>query len=822
METDVLNQINIEDEMRQSYLDYAMSVIVGRALPDVRDGLKPVQRRIVYAMHLEGMSSNKKYSKCAGVGSRSVLGKFHPHGDIPVYDALARLAQPWNLRYPLIDGQGNFGSIDGDPPAAYRYTECRMTAVAERLLSDIDKETVDFEPNFDDTTQEPLPLPAQLPNLLVNGADGIAVGMATHIPPHNLNEIVSACIALLENPDTSIEELMEHVPGPDFPTAGIICGRSAIKSAYTTGRGVLQIRARAEIEHVKTKSREVEAIIVTELPYQVNKARLIEKIAVLVNEKRIDGISRLRDESDRTGMRIVMELRKDAVSQVVLNQLYKLTPMQTSFGVINLAIVEGRPVICNLKELIVHFLNHRRDVIVRRTRFELRKAEQRMHILEGFRIALLNLDEVIKLIRGSQTPSDAKEGLMQRFELSAIQAQAILDLRLQKLTGMERLAVEKEHEELSAEIERLRAIIADTKKVDAIITTELTEVRESFGDERRTEITDEGVEIDVEDLIHDEEMVVTISHKGYVKRTSTSRYRSQKRGGKGVTGASSKDDDFTEHLFVASTKSSLLCFTSRGRVYWLKVYQLPETSRTARGRALVNLLHLKPEESITAILPVREFRDDRFIFFATRNGYVKRANLMDFSRSRRGGVQAAGLADGDALLGVGLTIGSDDIVLATSKGMAIRFSEDSIRVMGRTARGVRGIRLTEGDKVVGVTVVRTGELQEGSTAVSQDGQLLTICENGYGKRTRLSDYRQQGRGGKGVIDIKADDRNGPVVGVSAVTDDCGAMFITSAGKIVRINVDNVSVIGRNTRGVRIVTLEPEEKVMALARIADSD
>lgn len=808
--------VNIDSEMRQSYLDYAMSVIVGRALPDVRDGLKPVQRRIMYAMLTEGLLSNKKFSKCAGVVGE-VLKKFHPHGDAPVYDALVRLAQSWTLRYPLVDGQGNFGSIDGDPPAAYRYTEARMTAIAERLLQDIDKETVDLTPNFDDSTNEPTVLPCVFPNLLVNGADGIAVGMATHIPPHNLTEVINGCIALIQNPDISVEELMEYIPGPDFPTGAIICGRAPIGAAYRTGRGVVHVRARVEIENLKLKSRQGQAIVISEIPFQVNKSRLIEKIAELSNEKRIDGISQIRDESDRKEMRIVLELKRDAVADVVLNQLYKLTPMQTSFGIINLAIVDGQPLVCGLKDLITYFLNHRRDVIVRRTRFELRKAEERMHILEGFRIALLNLDEVIKLIRASQTPKEAREGLISRFQLSEIQAQAILDLRLQKLTGMERLAVEQEHAELAKEIERLLGILADSGKVDSIITAELKATQEQFGDKRRTEITEQEVEINIEDMIVDEEMVVTISHQGYIKRTSIQNYRAQKRGGKGVTGGSNKDDDFIEHLFVASTLSDLLCITSSGRMYSVKVYQAPETSRTARGRALVNLLNLRQDEKVTAVLSVKEFNDTDQICFCTKRGIVKRATLSSFSNIRKSGIIAASLHDGDELVGVGLSSGRDEIILCTADGMSIRFPEEDARVMGRQARGVRGIRLRDGDYVVSMNVVPVSEEGKPSNA-----QVLTVCENGYGKRTSVDEYRRQKRGGGGVIDIKTEERNGRVVAAAIVSEEDEIMIITTASKIIRSKVKDVRTVGRNTMGVRLVNLEPTETIAALAKVLEED
>ena len=815
--TSVIHTINIEDEMRQSYMDYAMSVIVGRALPDVRDGLKPVQRRVLYAMMREGLTSDKKTSKCAGVVGE-VLKTLHPHGDMSVYDALVRLAQPWCLRYPLVDGQGNFGSVDGDPAAAYRYTECRMSAIAERLLQDIDKETVDFIPNFDDSSVEPVVLPTVFPNLLVNGADGIAVGMATHIPPHNLAEVITATIALIANPQIGLAELLQIIPGPDFPTGGLIYGRAAIISAFTTGKGVLQLRAKTSIEQLKGKSREVEAIVVTEIPFQVNKARLVEKIADLINDKLIEGISKLRDESDKSGMRIVMELKKDATSEVVLNQLFKLTPMQTSFGVINLSIVEGKPVVSPLADTIRHFIDHRRDVVTRRTQFDLRKAKERMHLLDGFRIALLNLDAVIELIRSSQTPKEAKEGLQARFELAPLQAQAILDMRLQRLTGMERLAIEKEHQELALEIEELMLILSDPKRVETIIVAELTEIKDRFGDERRTEIVDAGVEIDIHDLIEEEDVVVTLTHAGYIKRTSLSLYREQKRGGKGVTGATAKDEDFVDHLYVTSTHSSLLVFTSLGRVFWQKVYQIPEVSRAARGRALVNLLNLKPDETMTAILPIREYVENKYILMATRSGVVKKVDLMEFSRSRPSGLVACTLKEGDALIGVAVTGGKDDVILATRSGMAIRFNEDDVRAMGRTATGVRGIRFEESDAVVSMTVIPEQLSETDASRLT----LLTVCENGYGKRTSVIEYRIQGRGGKGTIDIQTEDRNGPVVSVELTGDNNGLMLITSSGKIIRIISQAVSVIGRNTKGVRLINLDEGEKVVGVARLEEQD
>lgn len=820
METNQYPDINIEDEMRQSYMDYAMSVIVGRALPDVRDGLKPVQRRVLYAMFSEGLTSNKKHSKCAGVVGE-VLKKYHPHGDSSVYEALVRLAQPWSLRYPLVDGQGNFGSIDGDPAAAYRYTESRMAALAEMLLEDIGKETVDFIPNFDDSTTEPTVLPSYIPNLLVNGADGIAVGMATHIPPHNLREIIQATVAIIDNNNISVSELMEIVPGPDFPTGGTIYGREAIRSAYTSGKGIIQIRAKTNIERLKINNREVDAIIVTEVPFQVNKARLVEKIAELVNEREIEGISRLRDESDRKGIRIVIELKRDATPEVVVNQLFKATPLQVSFGVINLAIVEGRPAICSLKQLLSCFIDHRRDVVTRRTQFELRQAKERMHLLEGFRIALINIDEVIQLIKSSADGKEAKESLIARFSLSAIQSQAILDLRLQKLTGMERLAIEQEYEQLRAEIDRLLAILADTNKIDQIIKTELIEIGERFGDKRRTEIIAQKEEILTEDMIEDEEMVVSVSHEGYIKRTAATEYRAQKRGGKGVSGAATREADFIEHLFVASTLADLLIFTSLGRLYWQKVYQAPEAGRTAKGRALVNLLDLKEGEKHAAILPVREYKEDQYVLMATKQGVIKKISLMEFSRSRKSGIIACSLDEGDTVIGVTLSSGKDDILLVTKSGASIRFSEGDVRAVGRVARGVRGIRLDDGDELVSMTVVPAEGTEQKNAA--GENALLSICQNGYGKRTDVSEYRTQSRGGKGVIAIQTTDRNGPVVSAFVVVPALHVMIITSSGKIIRVRASDISLQGRNTMGVRLIGLEENETVVAAAPvIGESD
>lgn len=829
MDNESQSLITIETEMQQSYMDYAMSVIVGRALPDVRDGLKPVQRRILYAMLGEGLLFNRKHSKCAGVVGE-VLKKFHPHGDSSVYDALVRLAQSWSLRYPLVDGQGNFGSIDGDPPAAYRYTESRMSAIASRLLDDIDKDTVDFGPNFDDTHEEPLVLPAGFPNLLVNGADGIAVGMATHIPPHNLKEVINGALALLENPDIGVMELVEHIPGPDFPTGGTILGRSPILSAYSKGRGIIKLRGEANVETLKRDGKDVEAIVITEIPFQVNKSSLVEKIGVLINERTIEGISKLRDESDRKGMRIVMELKRDTSADIVLNQLYKLTPLQSSFGIINLAIVEGRPVVCSLKKLLQCFLDHRRDVVTRRAVFELRKAEDRMHLLEGFRIALLNLDEVIKLIRGADTPSVARKGLCETFDLSTVQAQAILEMRLQKLTGMERLAVEKEHAELAAEIERLKALLADQKAIDGVIGDELTLIRDDFGDARRTRIIEDDGEIEIEDLIEDERMVISVSHQGYIKRTPADQYKAQKRGGKGVKAAVTKDEDFVEHLFVASTLANLFFFTTHGRCFVKKVYMLPQGSRTARGRAMVNLLELRSDEKVSAVRAVKELVEDRYFVMATKRGYIKKTDLMSFERAtRRTGLTACTLEDGDQLIGAMITHGNDSVMLASSSGMAIRFHEDNVRPMGRTARGVKGISLADGDEVVGMVVVsgsseeaQNGDANGGDVRPDESAFLLTACENGYGKRTAIKEYRAQNRGGKGLIDIQTQGRNGPVVGVCAVEESHEVMVIASTGKIVRMKASDISVVGRNTKGVRLVNVEEGEKLSAIAPLRESD
>ncbi len=821
MESTNIIPVNIEDEMKGSYLDYAMSVIIGRALPDVRDGLKPVHRRILYAMLQEGLTSNKKYSKCAGVVGE-VLKHYHPHGDAAVYSSLVRMAQPWNLRYPLIDGQGNFGSIDGDSAAAYRYTECRMAAIAEELLTDIDKDTVDFIPNFDDSTVEPVVLPSRVPHLLVNGAEGIAVGMASSIPPHNLQEVIAATIKLIKNPKVSLDELMEVLPGPDFPTAGIIYGAAPIRSMYSTGRALLQLRSKVRTENLKggkRGDREAVALVIDEIPFQVNKAKLVEKIAELVNEKKVEGIARLRDESDRTGMRVVIELKKDAVPEVVLNQLYKLSPLQRTYGVIMLAIVDGRPQVMGLHDILQYFIDHRRTVVTRRCRFELNKAEARLHILDGYRIALDNIEEIIKLIRASDSTQAAKTQLMERFSLSDIQATHILDMPLRRLTGLERKAVEDEHAAVTLTIAELKKILGDPAEIDRVVVTELEDISKNFGNPRRTVIEAHGEEIVLEDMIADEDMIVTVSHKGYVKRTAPSTYRAQKRGGKGVRGTKKLEDeneDFVSQIFVASTHAYLLVFTSKGKLHWIKVYQLPEASRTARGRAIVNMLQLDEGERVSAILPVREFKDDKFVVIASKQGVIKRVDLMAFSNVRRGGIIATSLDEGDELIGAELTEGKSDCIISTQQGMAIRFSEDQVRAMGRTARGVRAVSLEDGDTVVNLVTVPN----EGTETNGKDRALLTVCVNGYGKRTLVSEYRGQGRGGKGLIDIKTTERNGNVIGMALVDTTDEVMLITTTGNVIRFPIDNVSLIGRNTQGVRLINLEEGEMVASVARIAE--
>ncbi len=798
--------VNIEDEMRTSYLDYAMSVIIGRAIPDVRDGLKPVHRRILYAMLREGLLSNKRFSKCAGVVGE-VLKKYHPHGDMAVYDALVRMAQPWNMRYTLIDGQGNFGSIDGDPPAAYRYTESKLTKIAEELLSDIDKETVDFIPNFDESTEEPTVLPTRVPNLLINGSDGIAVGMATKIPPHNLSEVCDAVMALIANPDLPVKELMGIIPGPDFPTGAAIHGRAGIREAYETGRGIIQMRAIADIESMKG---ERESIVVTEIPYQVNKARLIERIAELVREGKLEGISDIRDESDKDGMRIVVELKKGTVSGVVLNQLYKHTAMQSSFGVIMLAIVGGQPKVLNIKEFLQLFIEHRKDVVTRRTVYELRKAQERAHILEGLKIALDHLDEVIALIRRSKNPQEAKDGLIQGYQMSEIQAQAILEMRLQRLTALERDKIIEEYKEVMALIEKLKGILNSEKLILEIILNETREIKEKFGDERRTKIQAETQDLTIEDLIAEEDMVVTISHGGYIKRNPINLYRAQKRGGQGKTGMTTSEEDFVENLFIASTHSYLLIFTTHGKVHWVKVYDIPLAGRATKGKSVANLIQMASTEKMAAVLAVKEFSPGKYVVFATKKGVVKKTELSAFGNPRVGGIIALGVEVGDELIEVALTDGQSHILLSTKDGQSIRFDESEVRAMGRLAHGVTGIRLDSQDHLVSMEV-----LKERAT-------LLTVTENGFGKRTDTDEYRAQGRGGSGIITVKTTDRNGSVVGVRKVTDEDDIMIISDGGKIIRLKVNGISVIGRNTQGVRLIQLADNEKVVAFAKLAEKE
>ena len=810
--------VYIEDEMRQSYVDYAMSVIVGRALPDVRDGLKPVHRRVLFAMHDMGNHWNNAYRKSARVVG-DVIGKYHPHGDAAAYDAIVRLAQDFSMRYCLVDGQGNFGSIDGDPPAAMRYTEIRMARIAQELLADIDKETVDFLPNYDDSMEEPSVLPSRLPNLLINGASGIAVGMATNIPPHNLGEVIDGLIALVERPDLTIDELMEYIPGPDFPTGGFIHGREGISQGYKTGRGSVQMRARVSTETVKRTGKE--QIIVSEIPYMVNKTRLLEQIANLVNEKKIEGISDLRDESDRDGMRIVIEPKRDAVPQIVINALYKHTSLQESFGVNMLAIIDGRPKLLNLKEILDAFLEHRRETVTRRTAHELRKAEERLHILEGLKIALDHLDEVITLIRQSPDPRSAKQGLMDgafaqtdapdpSLRLSEAQAQAILDMRLQRLTGLERDKVMEEHRAVEAAIAELRAILADEKKIYAIIVAELREVREAYGDVRRTAIVDKADDISIEDLIVEEDMVVTVSHEGYIKRNPITLYRAQRRGGKGKVGTTTRDEDFVESLFVASTHSHILFFTTIGKVYRIKVHELPQGGRAAKGRPVVNLLQLQDGEKVSAFLPVREFQEGRYVIFATQNGLVKKTDLMAYSSPRATGIRAIALDENDSLIEVRLTDGDQDILLSTMDGQSIRFKEEQVRPTGRDTMGVIGIRLEEKDQVVSMEVLHPG------------ASILTVSDKGMGKRTGTDEYGQQGRGGKGLITMKTTERTGRVVGVQQVVDEDQLMLITDGGKIIRLRIGDLRIIGRNTQGVRLIDLDNGERVVSLARLVEDE
>jgi DNA gyrase subunit A len=818
MSTEQRIPVNIEDEMRRSYLDYAMSVIIGRALPDVRDGLKPAHRRVLYAMRQMGLASNRAYRKCAKVVGE-VIGNYHPHGDVPAYDTLVRLAQDFNMRYTLVDGQGNFGSVDGDSPAAYRYTEARLEPLAESMMADLDKDTVDFVPNFDETTTEPTVLPTPFPNLLVNGSTGIAVGMATNVPPHNLHEVCAGVIWYIEatqaaktaadapaplTKEQKIRGLIERIPGPDFPTGGLIVGRAGIHEAYLSGRGAIQVRAKAEIENLKKGDRQ--QIVITEIPYQVNKAKLQERIADLVRDKVIEGISDIRDESDRDGMRVVIELKRGEVGEVVLNNLYKHTQLQQTFGIITLAIVGGRPRVLSLLEVVEEFVQFRREVVRRRIEFELRKAEARAHILEGLRIALDNLDAVITLIRSAKNPPEAKTGLMTRFGLSDIQSQAILDMQLQRLTGLERQKILDELGELVKLIASLREILANEKLLLEIIVKELRDVQSRFGDERRTTILEESGELSIEDLIADEDVAITVTDTGYIKRTPISTYRNQRRGGKGRIGMRTRDEDVVNHLFVASTHSYVMVFSDRGRAYWLKVHEIPDVGPDGRGKAIANLVQMEAGEKIAAMLPVREFDDQHFVVLGTRNGSIKKTELSAFSNPRAGGIIAIGVEDTDAVMAVRLSDGSSEVFIGTRQGMAIRFHETDVRSMGRTAYGVRGIQLREGDEVVGLEVVKPG------------GTLLTVTQKGYSKRTQLDEYRVQSRGGVGIKNLEITEKNGVVVGIAQVHENEELLVITQQGKILRTPASEIRTIGRATQGVRVMDLEEEDSVVSMALV----
>ena len=794
--------VNISEQMQQAYIDYSMSVIVGRALPDVRDGLKPSNRRVLYAMRQIGLLHNRSYSKCAKVVGE-VLGKYHPHGDASVYDTLVRMAQDFAMRYPLIDGQGNFGSIDGDPAAAYRYTECRLREIAEELLVDLDKDTVDFQPNFDEKEVEPVVLPARIPNLLVNGSTGIAVGMATNIPPHNLTEIIDACCALIDEPELELEKVAKFIKGADFPTGGLICGKQGIKDYLMTGRGSLKIRGRIGIEEVKGGK---ERLIISEIPYNVNKASLIERTAQLVNDKKLDGISDIRDESNKDGIRVVIELKRDAIPKVVINNLFKHTQLEDSFGVIMLAIDHGRPRIMNIKQMIECYIAHRREVITRRTKFELQKAEERAHILEGFRIALDNIDAVVKIIRNADDRDDAKKKLMDKFKLSEIQCNAILEMRLYQLTGLERDKIEEEYLAIIKSIEYLKSLLASEKKLMAVVRAELLEVKEKYGDTRRTDIVADEGEINIEDLIVNEACIVTISHQGYIKRTAVSAYRSQRRGGKGVMGMEQREEDFIEHLFTCSTHDYIMFFTEEGRVYVEKVYELPEMGRAAKGKSLANFLQLRPEEKVSALIRVKEFTDKQYLFMATKVGIVKKTNLGEYANPRKGGVIGIKIEPGDRLIGVKLTSGNNEIVLVTKDGMSIRFHEEEARDMGRASVGNWGIRPEKGDYVIGVEIVDT------------NATLLVAGEHGIGKRTPFDEYRTQSRGGKGIITMKTTDKVGSVVGALSVTDTDEIMLSTSQGQTVRTSCKDIRIAGRNTQGVKLIDLNAGDKLVAIARV----
>ncbi len=799
--------VNIEDEMKKSYMDYAMSVIIGRALPDVRDGLKPVHRRILYAMNELNNDWDKPYKKSARIVG-DVIGKYHPHGDMAVYDAIVRMAQDFSLRYPLIDGQGNFGSIDGDPPAAMRYTEIRMSKLTAELLADIDKETVDFVPNYDESLVEPSLLPSKFPNLVVNGSSGIAVGMATNIPPHNLVETINAIIALIETPEISLTELMDLLPGPDFPTGAFIYGREGIRQAYETGKGVIQLRARALIE--RDRKGERENIVITELPYQTNKAKLIERIAELVQEKAIEGIANIRDESDREGMRVVIELKRNEVTEVILNQLYKHTQMQTSFGIILLAIHQNQPKLLPLKEMLHLFVQHRQEVVIRRSRFELNKAEARAHILEGLKKAIDHIDAVIATIRASKTPKEAKDRLMEKFAFSDEQAQAILEMRLQRLTNLEQRKIVDEYEEMIKLINRLKALLASERLILNLIKEELLSIRDAYGDERKTEIVEVAPEIRVEDLIAEEDMVVTITHTGYIKRNPISLYRSQHRGGKGKVGINVKEEDFVEDLFIASTHDYILFFTDAGKIHWMKVHELPQAGRLTRGKAIVNLLHLSPQEKVTAILSLKDFAKEIFITFMTKRGIIKKTALEAYSNPRSGGIIAIHLDEGDELISTKLADGKQHLFIGTKMGKAIHFPENQIREMGRTAHGIRGIRISKEDEVVGMEVV------------APHIQILTVTANGYGKRTQASEYRIQNRGGSGIFTVKRTQKTGNVIGIKTVVEEDELMVISNKGKIIRLRAVDIPVQGRSTQGVRLITLEEGERVVAVAKLAEKE
>ncbi|OGU48651.1 MAG: DNA gyrase subunit A [Ignavibacteria bacterium GWB2_36_8] len=794
--------VSLEEEMKSSYIDYSMSVIVARALPDVRDGLKPVHRRVLFGMHELGVAYNKPYKKSARIVGE-VLGKYHPHGDTAVYDTMVRMVQDFSLRYPLVDGQGNFGSVDGDSPAAMRYTEARLSRIAEEMLRDLDKNTADFIPNFDDSLQEPTVLPSYLPNLLVNGSSGIAVGMATNIPPHNLNEVIDGLIALIKDPDITIKKLMKHVVAPDFPTGGIIYGYEGVKSAFETGRGRLVVRAKANIETLKNNR---ENIVITELPYQVNKANLIEKMAELVRAGKLNDISNIRDESDRDGMRVVIELKRDAQPAIVLNQLFKHTQMQNTFGVIMLALVHGIPKVLNLKEMMQHFLSHRMDVLIRRTKYDLDAAERRAHILEGYIIALDNIDAVIDTIKKSKDVETAKNNLMKRFKLSEIQAKAILDMRLQRLTGLERKKIEDEYKETIKLIERLKGILNSEEQRYQIIKEELLEIKKKYGDERRTEIVHDYTEFSLEDIIAEEDVVVTISHQGFIKRFPASGYKKQGRGGKGVTGAGTKDEDFIEHMFIASTHQYILFFTDKGKCYWLKVHEIPEAGRAARGRSIINLLQKEKDENITAFVAVKEFTDNQYLVMATEKGTIKKTVLSAYGNVRKGGINAINLNKDDRLIEVKMTDGSSDLVLGTRNGFAIRFHEKDVRDMGRTATGVRGVRLGKGDKVVGLLVIKRNDT------------ILVVTEKGYGKRSDINDYRITHRGGKGVITVKTTDKVGKMIALMEVVDGDELVIITTHGMVIRQSVKDLRVMGRNTQGVRVIRLKDDDTIADIAKV----